>query len=88
MWWSQFIDLFRFETHPSSLLNFGAANSAVLDLKFPRHSRIRVFYSDSFWFAFQGRELFFLQSRNCPPLENIAGSFSEARLVSRDIRFP
>ena len=25
-----------------ALLNFGAANSAVLDLKFPRHSRIRA----------------------------------------------
>ena len=25
MWWCQFIDWFKFETHPSSLLNFGMA---------------------------------------------------------------
>ena len=26
MWWRQFIDLLKFETRPSSLLNFGTAN--------------------------------------------------------------
>ena len=43
-------------------------------------------------FGFHSKEakggVFLVESRNCPPLENIAGSFSEARLVSRDIRFP
>ena len=28
------------------------------------------------------------ESWNCLPLENIASSFSEPRLVSRDVRFP
>ena len=27
MWWCQFIDFLKFETRPSSLLNFGTANS-------------------------------------------------------------
>ena len=27
MWWCQFIDQLKFQTHPSSLLNFGTANS-------------------------------------------------------------
>ena len=43
----------------------------------------------SFWFAFQGTEgprkgaVLLRESRNCLPLENIASSFSEPRLVSR-----
>ena len=75
MWWSQFIDLFEFETRPSSLLNFGAVNSAVLNLKFPRHSRIRavpdlhagVFYSDSFSLHSKKGAVFLTESRNCLP---------------------
>ena len=30
MWWCPFIDWLKFETRPSSLLNFGEAYSAVL----------------------------------------------------------
>ena len=30
MWWCQFIDLLKFETRPSSLLNFGMANSVSM----------------------------------------------------------
>ena len=96
MWWSQFIDLFKFETSPgpSSLLNFGRANSAVLRLKCPRHSRIcavpelhaGVFTVILVCIPRKGAVLL-AKSRNCLPLENIAGSFSEPRLVSRDIRF-
>ena len=33
------------------------------------------------------RAVLLAESRNCLPSENIAGSFSETRLVSRDIRF-
>ena len=29
MWWCQFIDQLKFETHPSSPMNFGTANSTV-----------------------------------------------------------
>ena len=29
MWWCQFIDLLNFETHPSSLLNFGMAHQST-----------------------------------------------------------
>ncbi len=28
MWWCQFVDVLKFETRPSSLLNFGMAKKA------------------------------------------------------------
>ena len=90
-----FIDLFQFETRPSFLLNFGTANSAVLKLKFPRHSRIRVvpdLHAGVFTIILvciptKGAVLL-AESRNCRPLENIASSFSKPRLVLSDTGFP
>ena len=62
-----FIDMFKFETRPSFLLNFGRADSAVLKLKFPCQSRISAvpdLHAGVFTVilvAFQRRELFCLQ---------------------------
>ena len=73
--------------------------SAVHKLKFPRHSRLcavpdllaGVFTVILVCIPRKGAVLL-TQSRNTPciclPLENIASSFSETRLVSRDVRFP
>ena len=86
--------MFEFETRPSSLLNFRRSNSTVLKLKCPRHSRIHavpdlhagVFTVILVCIPRKGAGLL-AESRNCLPLENIAGSFSESRLDSRDICF-
>ena len=38
MWWCQFIDWLKFETRPSSLLNFGTAYSLYNSASTVRHS--------------------------------------------------
>ena len=91
-----FIDMFKFETRPSFLLNFGTANypnSAVLKLKFraihtsccPR-SPCGGFYYLLVCIPKKGAVLL-AESRNCLPLENIASSFSKPRLVLSDTGF-
>ena len=34
MWWCQFIDRLKFETRPSSLLNFGTAHTERSEVRF------------------------------------------------------
>ena len=85
-----FIDMFKFETRPSFLLNFGRANSAVLKVE------VSVPFQNSccprspcggLVCIPKKRAVLLAESRNCLPLENIASSFSKPRLVLSDTGF-
>ena len=66
MWWCQFIDRFKFETRPSSLLNFGTAyygkeNMCPLLFEYSLLGITQFIYIarhlELLWRIFQGREI-------------------------------
>ena len=54
MWWCQFIDCLKFETRPSSLLNFGTAYKLIkIHSKYTKaKKRLWLASCDWFWFTF------------------------------------